>query len=192
MISSLVLLSALAHVAEAAPLEPQVRVHLGANYVGGPSPFGLSLGMDARLTRLVAVDFGAFLTPAQIPDDQFVEQAENSDYFHLRHGVYFAPGIRIPHPQPRTWAWEFFLRAGTGVVWFADTDPDAYSLDDAPYAVTAGIGGFGGADAFVRFGAHFGLRVAGRAWVYQGQHPQAADSAVLVQPQVSLEALWQF
>lgn len=192
MLSTLVTLIALNDSAQAAPLEPQVRLHLGANYVGGPSPFGMTLGMDARLTRLVGVDFGGFVTPMAIDEGLFVEQEDNADYFHLRHGVYFAPGLRIPHPQPRSWAWEFFLRVGTGVVWFADTDPDAYPLGGDDYAVTASIGALGGADAFVRFGPHFGVRIAGRAWLYQGQHPQAADTALLVQPQASVEAMWQF
>jgi len=192
MLSTLLVLVASSGVAQAAALEPQVRLHFGGNYVSGPSPFGLSLGMDARLTRLVSMDVGAFVSPVAIGEEEFIDQADNADYFHLRHGFYFAPGIRIPHPQPRTWAWEFFIRAGTGVVWFADTDPDAYGLGGDDYAVTASIGGFGGADAFVRFGPHFGLRFVGRAWVYQGQHPQADEPALLVQPQLAVEAMWQF
>ena len=188
MVMSVLLLAGLAG---ATPLEPQVRLHVGADYVGGPSPFGVSGGMDARLTRLVGMDIGGFVTPVPIGDAEFKEQGDEKDYFHLRHGLYFAPGIRIPHPQPRAWAWEFFLRAGTGVVWFADTKPDAYGLSDDPYAVTAGIGGCGGADAFVRVG-HFGLRLAGKAWIYQAQHPQQGAATLLVQPQLSVEGLVQF
>lgn len=191
VLSTLALLATLATPAQAASLEPQVRVHLGVNYVGGPSPFGVSGGMDARLTRLVGIDLGGFVTPAEIPDEEFVKREADEDYFHLRHAVYFAPGLRIPHPQPRAWAWEVFIRAGVGALWYADTKPGAYSLGDEAYAVSTGIGGLGGADAFVRFG-RWGVRVAGRAWLFEAQHPQASAPALLVQPQVSVEGLIQF
>lgn len=192
MLSAALLLIAFVNTASAgAALEPQVRLHVGANYVGGPSPFGVSAGMDARLTRIIGIDLGGFASPVAIGPENLTLQADDSDYFHLRHGVYVAPGIRIPHPQPRTWAWEFFVRGGGGVIWFADTSPDSPGLDESEYAVTPGIGGFGGADAFVRFG-HFGVRVLGRAWVYEGQHRQPADPALLVQPQVAVEGIVQF
>ncbi len=199
MLSTALLLTAFVNTAAAgAALEPQVRLHVGANYVGGPSPFGLSLGMDARLTRIVGIDLGGFATPVPIGAEHITLEEDDSDYFHLRHAVYVAPGLRIPHPQPRTWAWEFFVRGGGGVIWFADTTPgfadttpDVADADEAQYAVTPGIGGFGGADAFVRFG-HFGVRVLGRAWVYEGQHRQPADPALLVQPQLAVEGIVQF
>ena len=192
MLSSALVVAALVGSADAGTmLEPQVRVHVGANYVGGPSPFGVSLGLDARLTRIVGIDLGGFASPVPIAADEFVTQAKDEDYFHLRHGVYVAPGLRIPHAQPRAWAWEVFVRGGAGVIWFADTDPDAYPVGDEPYAITPGIGGFGGADAFVRVG-HFGVRVLGRAWVYEGQHRQPGTPAMLVQPQIAVEGIVQF
>lgn len=191
VLSSLVLSFTLANPAQAAALEPQVRLHLGVNYVGGPSPFGVSGGMDARLTRLIGLDLGGFVTPADIPESEFTTQAEDQDYYHMRHAVYFAPGLRIPHPQPRTWAWEFFIRGGVGALWYADTKPGAYALGDDAYSVSTTIGGFGGADAFLRFG-RWGVRVAGRAWIYEAQHPQASNPSLMVQPQVSVEGLVQF
>ncbi|MSQ01517.1 MAG: hypothetical protein EXR71_06445 [Myxococcales bacterium] len=191
MLSSLLVAISLTGFASAATLEPQVRIHLGANYVGGPAPFGVSAGMDARLTRLVGIDLGGFVTPGTIAEEDRITRSNNADYFSLRHGIYFAPGLRIPHPQPRRWAWEIFIRAGAGAVWYADTKPGAYSLDGDEYPVTAAMGGMGGADAFVRVGI-WGVRVAGRAWLYEGQHPQSSTPALLVQPQVSLEGIVQF
>jgi hypothetical protein len=173
------------------PLEPQVRVHAGGSWVGGPSPFGATLGADARITRILAMDVSAFLSPMAIAEDEYAYQNEEADYYHLRHGIFFDPGIRIPHAQPRNWAWDLFLRGGSGVVWFADTNPDAYGLDGEEHAVTPGIGGLAGADAFVRFGK-FGVRIAGRAWFYEAQHPRPTIPEFLIQPQFTTELLWQF
>jgi hypothetical protein len=173
------------------PLEPQVRVHAGGSWVGGPSPFGATLGADARITRILAMDLSAFLTPVKIDEAEYAYESVEADYYHLRHGIYFDPGIRIPHPQPRTWAWDLFLRGGSGVVWFADTNPDAYGLDGEEHAITAAIAGLAGADAFVRFGK-FGVRIAGRAWFYEAQHPRPTLPEFMIQPQATVEALWQF
>lgn len=191
MFSSVLLTVIAAGPAWAGALEPQVRVHAGVNYVVGPSPLGVSGGMDARLTRIVGVDIGGFVSPVPIPESEFVDEADQADYFHIRHALYFAPGIRIPHPQPRAWAWDVFLRGGAGALWYADTMPDAYALGDDAYAMTATLGGFAGADAFVRVGM-WGVRVAGRAWMYEAQHPQASTPVFMVQPQFSVEGLVQF
>jgi len=149
-------------------LEPQVRVHAGLNYVSGPSPFGIAGGLDARLTRVLAIDLGGFGSFSPISESEYVERDDDRDYYHLRHGVYFAPGIRIPHAQPRTWAWDIFIRGGAGVLWYTDTHPDSLTTD-APGATTTGAGGFGGADAMVRVG-NYGVRLSGRAWIFEAQH----------------------
>lgn len=172
-------------------LEPQVRVHAGGSWVSGPSPFGINAGIDARLTRILAIDLAGFVTPAPIDDSEYVDREIDTEYYWLRHAVYFAPGIRIPHAQPRTWAWDVFVRGGAGVVWFADTHPEATGLDGADRRTSPSAAGNAGLDVLARFGKA-GIRVAGKAWFYEAQHPQLSVTEFMVQPQVTVEGLWQF
>ncbi len=177
-------------------LEPQVRVHGGLNYVTAPtgaevSGLGVSGGLDARLTRLISLDFGGFASPAEMDAALVVDRANPQDYFYLRHGVYFGPGLRVPHPQPKAFAWEFFARGGAGVLWTADLNPDAVSVVGADVAIVPCIGGFAGADAFVRVN-HVGLRVSGKAWIYEGLEYEPPRGWLVVQPQVTVEALYQW
>ena len=173
------------------PLEPQVRVHAGGSWLNGPSPFGVTGGIDARLTRLLAIDLGGFYTPVEIPEAEWVIDPQGGESFHLRHGLFFAPGIRVPHPQPRTWAWDVILRVAPAVVWYADTSSESYSVDGLPYALTPAIAGFAGGDVMLRFGA-FGVRASGRAFLYEALHSTGFDTTVKIEPQVALEALVQF
>jgi hypothetical protein len=191
MISLIALTVTQATTAQAGVLEPQVRIHAGVNYVTGPSPFGITGGLDARLTRVVAIDLGGFGSVAGIEESDYVDQDVDADYFRLRHGVYFAPGLRIPHAQPREWAWDVFIRAGAGVIWYGDTQPSSLTVTRAPGETTAAAGGFGGIDLMARFGV-FGVRASGRGWVYEGQHQFGGTPAVLIQPQLCLEGLVEF
>ena len=111
VIASLALLAAGTANASQLALDPQNRVHLGVNYVDGS--VGLTGGFDSRLTRLVAVDIGGFVSPLAVADETVYEDhTPLLDMTFLRHGIYAAPGLRLPHAQPRTWAWELFPRAG--------------------------------------------------------------------------------
>lgn len=172
-------------------LEPQIRVHAGGSWVGGPSPFGVNVGVDARLTRILAIDLAGFVTPAAIDDAEYIEREDESGYYWMRHAVYFAPGIRIPHPQPRTWAWDVFVRGGAGVIWYADTNPESYGLGGDDRRVSPSPAGNAGLDAMARFG-NAGVRIAGKAWFFEGQDPQGQSNQFRVQPQVTVEGLWQF
>lgn len=177
--------------AEAGILEPQVRLHAGVNYVLGPAPFGVTGGLDARLTRILAIDMGGFGTFSELTESDYVDQAADNDYFLLRHGVYFAPGLRVPHPQPRTWAWDVFVRGGAGVVWYADTDPSVLNGNNGLGHTTAAAAGFGGLDLLFRVD-RYGARATGRAWIYEAQHQIGGNPAVLVQPQITLEGFVEF
>lgn len=191
MISLIATLAVVATSAEAGILEPQVRVHAGVNYVLGPAPLGVAAGLDARLTRVLAIDVGGFGTLTGLLESDYTDQEVDESYYLLRHGVYFAPGIRIPHPQPRTWAWDIFIRGGAGVIWYADTDPSSLNGNNSPDDTTAAAAGFGGLEALVRFG-RYGVRATGRGWVYEAQHQIGGNPAVLVQPQLSLEGFYEF
>jgi hypothetical protein len=176
-------------------LDPQNRLHVGASYVPGPAPVGLSVGFDSRLTRVLAIDFGGFASPVALPEGlgQLAdgEEAELPDSAHLRHGIYVTPGLRIPHPQPRTWAWEVFVRGGAGVAWTADVSPDVAPTDDLRYAVLPDLAGIAGADALVRFG-RFGVRASGKAWMVDAIQTTPAETFFIARSQWGLEGLVQW
>lgn len=180
-------------LAGSAALEPQIRLHAGLNVVADPlAPFGVTGGLDARLTRLINIDVGGFGSPVPIPEEEVQDQANPTDYFHLRHGVYVAPGIRIPHSQPKAFAWDVFIRGGAGVVWTANLRPGANLLDeDLPYPVDPAPAGFAGADLTLR-GAKLGVRLSGRAWMYEVTQEALGEAYFHAQGQFGVEGTWQF
>ncbi len=193
MFTLMALLAAAPAEAATLALDPQNRLHVGASYVPGPSPFGLSVGFDSRLTRVLAIDFGAFASPASLPEGLALDDAGDDvrlpDAAHLRHGLYVTPGFRIPHAQPRTWAWEVFARGGAGVVWVANVDqPHA---DDTRYQVVPDFAGVAGADALVRFG-RLGVRASGKAWMFDAIQVSPSQNFFIARSQWSLEGLVQW
>lgn len=177
--------------ADQVALDPQNRLHAGASWIPGPSGFGVLAGMDSRLTRVVAVDFGGFVSPVPLGVDDAMPDAPWDQTSSLRHGVYVTPGVRIPHGQPANWAWEAFVRAGGGVIWTANLDPDVPVLGGGSFAVEPDLGGAVGADALVR-AKNFGVRASGRAWVYEVLQTVPQQSWIVVRPQFTLEALYQW
>jgi len=172
-------------------MDPQVRMHLGVSAVQGPSPIGLMGGLDSRLTRSLHVDIGGMGTLTPIPEGAEVEVEVDTDYYRLRHGIYLAPGVRIPHRQPSAFSWDVIFRFGGAVTWSADLDPEAVSLTTDRVRHAIGPAGLGGVDLMIR-GEKVGVRASGKgfaSWVYD---PHSQDNALVISPQVGLEALYQF
>ena len=172
-------------------LDPQNRVHVGVSYVDAPSPIGITGGFDSRLTRVIAMDIGGFASVVPMAPGIAAEDIEYSSYFELRHGVYLMPGIRIPHPQPRTWAFDFFIRAGGGAVWFANTDPTRPGFEFSNYVVTPGPAAMAGGDAQVRLGS-LGIRLSGKAVGFSASRDARAESWFLVRSQWGAEGFFQW
>jgi hypothetical protein len=186
------LLAVLASPASAAnmALDPQTRLHVGASYTPGAGGIGAAVGFDARLTRVVAIDLGAFASPmAETKDLPEVDDTLPGSA-QVLHAVYLAPGFRLPHAQPKDWAWEVFARGGGGVAWTLDTNPEVRAaVGDAP--VRATMAGCVGADALVRAG-RYGARVAGKAWIFDATQTVPLTTYTVVRPQFSVEALVQW
>jgi hypothetical protein len=171
-------------------LDPQVRIHAGASVIPGPSGVGVTAGFESRLTRIVAIDLAAFASPVPLADDLGMT-GDYGDYQLLRHAVYASPGVRIPHAQPKSWAWDVFVRAGGGVIWVSDARPGEDAGGSAAYDVMADMGGFGGADLMVRFG-NVGVRASGKAWMYDAVQTTPIETFFLVRPQFGIEGLVQW
>lgn len=187
---TMVLLAGEASASQTA-LDPQTRLHVGFSVVPSPGGVGLTAGFDSRLTRILAIDVGAFASPMRLPDGIAPTAGTRPDFVLLRHGIHVMPGFRIPHQQPRTWAWEVFLRGGAGVAWAADLSPEAAITGDTTYAVDPKISGIGGGDLLVRFGA-VGLRASGKAWMFEVLDPSPLKAYVAVRSQFGVEFLFQW
>jgi hypothetical protein len=183
-------LSAPAAYGASLALDPQVRVHAGASVIPGPSGVGITGGFESRLTRIVAIDLAGFASPVPLGDELHLE-GDFGDYQLLRHAIYASPGVRIPHAQPKSWAWDVFARAGGGVIWLADARPGDEAGGSAEYDVMADMGGFAGADLMIRFG-NVGVRASGKAWMYDAVQTSPIHSFFLVRPQFGIEGLVQW
>lgn len=171
-------------------LDPQTRLHAGVSVIPGAGGVGATVGFDARLTRVVSIDLGAFASPLAETTDLPAVDDTLPGSAQVLHAVYLAPGLRLPHAQPKAWAWELFARGGGGVAWTVDTNPDVRAaVGEDP--VRAKMAGCVGADALVRAG-RYGARVAGKAWIFEATQTVPLTTFTVVRPQFSVEALVQW
>lgn len=174
-------------------LDPQNRLHVGVSVVDAPSPVGLGVGFDSRLSRVFSMDIGGFVSP--VPILPGVAAGGSADaypgYFELRHGLYITPGLRIPHAQPRTWAFDVVGRLGGGAVWVANTDPARAGFQSTNYLVTATPAGIAGAEALVRVG-NVGVRVSGKAVGFGASTDTPQQGWFLVRSQWGVEGFYQW
>ena len=190
MISSLLFAVLSPALAANMALDPQTRLHAGVSVTPGAGGIGAAVGFDARLTRVMAIDLGAFASPmAETQDLPDVDDTLPGSA-QVLHAVYLAPGLRLPHAQPKDWAWELFARGGGGVAWTVDTNPEVRAaVGEDP--VRATMAGCVGADALVRSG-RYGARIAGKAWIFEATQTVPLTSYTVVRPQFSVEALVQW
>ena len=185
---SLLLLSASADAARM-PLDPQNRLHLGLAAMNGTDSLGLTFGMDSRLTRFVSIDIGGFLSATETPILTPPEESSVEDWVTMRHGIWFAPGIRVPHRYGDGLTWDVFFRSGFGTVWSADASDDYEALFDVAL--------IGGVDFMLRKD-NIGARISGKGFFYKTypyvawQEDWVANELFVLAPQVSLEAVYQF
>ena len=172
------------------PMEPQNRAHLGVSLLDGSSAYGLSGGLDSRLTRFVYVDVGGFMT-AFSPElsAPSAEETVTSDWVRMRHSLWAAPGVRIPHRYGEGINWDVFFRAGFGVVWSEDLSADSDWLANAA--------GLGGIDLLLRKD-RVGLRASGKVFGYRPYPAVAyreswtADELSVFSPQLAIEGVYQW
>jgi len=177
--------------AQAQHLSPQVRVHGGASLVEGPAPFGVNVGMDSRLTRLLVADVGGFATPAPVSAWTPPADPEAGDWMRLRHGLYVMPGIVVPHRQPSTFRVDVVLRAGASVLFLVDLNPATHVASTSTWAHPALAAGAAGLDLLVQKGAP-GVRLSYRQFFFSPFSFEEQRSFSDTAGQVTLEGCWQF
>lgn len=137
-------------------LEPQNRMHAGVSMVDLDA-FGVSAGLDSRLTRFVSIDVGGFvsLSPSTPKDPDGDTIAE---VISTRHGLWVAPGVRIPHQYGDGLIWDVFVRGGFGALWAQDfSDIDTFVTNP---------GGLVGLDLLLRKD-QVGVRISDKVFAYR-------------------------
>ena len=175
---SLLVMGADVH-ARAMPLEPQNRLHFGGNWTPGSN--SLDIGFDSRMTQLISIDVGSFMSPTAPVATS--EDPEGSEAWVLRHGLYVDPGFRIPHRHEGDLHWDVFVRAGFGPVWVADAESD-FSIETNPSLNT-------GLDFMLSSGS-WGMRMTGRAYYFKPYSKYQKIEVSVLRPQVGLQVYHQF
>ena len=114
-------------------LQPQNRISTGLAWTDGS--LGLATSFDSRLSQIIYVNVGGFrslkkseMTP--IEDDP-------QSWVALRHGLWAAPGFRIPHRYKKNGInWDLILRGGFGSIFV-----DLFDQDDSAIMELAGLYG---------------------------------------------------
>jgi hypothetical protein len=163
-VCALVMLAAPRADAQRLALDPLNRVHAGLAMVDGPEgmDIGLTFGMDSRLTRVIFVDVGGWVTPARLSSEFAIdEEAEPTSTLFLRHGIYATPGFRLPHRSKGEIRWDLIARGGFAAIWLTDIHPDSLVTGDTQYRMSTEPAGVIGIDAQARkdrVGARFTWR----------------------------------
>jgi hypothetical protein len=171
-------------------LDPLNRAHLGVSY-SDQNTLGINGGFDSRLTRLVFIDMGGFASPMPFPDD-IQAQADDpaSETVFLRHGIYVAPGIRVPHREKDGLQWDVTGRGGFGGVWSADINPESVTMN-GHYEVEADPALLAGLDLQLRKD-HVGLRVTGKEYFFKVFSGPLRTDVALAKPQFTGEVVYQW
>ncbi|MCB9794538.1 MAG: hypothetical protein H6741_17620 [Alphaproteobacteria bacterium] len=188
--------------AQRRPLDPEIRLHVGPSMMRGPSGYGGMVGMDARLTRSIQMDLGGIFSPIPIPEHYAVgDETTPQEHFRLRHAVYVAPGLRIPHRQPARFHWDAMFRFGTMMVWSTDVSESqvVYATSSLGRRLEFDAGGLAGLELLLMqppkgLGSNvgrFGLRLSGKTLVYVPFYEDSLDDVFVWTPQVGLELLYQ-
>lgn len=165
-------------------LEPQNRIHAGLSLANASLDTGISAGFDTRLSQALYVDIGAFVTP--VDDSGRAElnaPARTSDFFELRHGVYVAPGLRIPHRYGDGLNWDVMGRLGFGGVWSVDGSNEWQTGADPAL--------LGGVDVFLMY-KMVGIRLSGKGYLYEGYAAGVSEDTAVFRPQGSVEGVFEW
>lgn len=161
-------------------MDPLNRLHAGLSYTDAA---GVGVGFDSRMTNLIWMDVGAFMTTSEAASDVLIPNATGSNTWMLRHGLYLAPGFRLPHKQPEKIQWDIFARGGFSGVWAADSASD--------YSHVSNLGLFAGGEVLVKSGS-IGMRFSGKAFYFKPYSKYRQMESTAVRPQFGSEVVYQF
>jgi len=182
----IILLAVYSHDASAVrlALEPQNRVYAGV--VQSDGGLGGTVSIESRLTQLITINMGGFVsTPVHYGE---VESRDEQDWVLLNHGLWAAPGLRIPHRYGKgAMNWDIIGRAGFACVFTTDAfRDDLYLIDPA---------GLIGLDGYLQYKVSdnntIGLRMSNKIFAYQPDLTRTLTGLPVQRLQHSLELFWQ-
>jgi hypothetical protein len=174
------LLSSLGFSARLA-MEPQNKFHIGASMIS--SNYGVSLGLDSRLTQLIYVDIGGFASLNEV-DSSIINEDDPKSYAVPRHAIYAMPGWRVPHRyNEKGLNWDAFLRAGFGCVFTKDLSVEDVTHTDP--AVLMGV------ETHLRID-QLGLKLMFKELYFKPYVSSFREEQIFFQPQFSAEMFIQF
>ena len=168
--------------AQALALEPQNRFLAGYSYNDGN--MGINVGFDSRLTQLIFINIGAFVS---VSDREYkIDDDDASTWVSLSNGIFAAPGFRIPHRYKTAndaLNWDIIMRTGFACV----SSNNAY---DANWFLVEPAA-FGGADILVKK-YNYGLSLSSKVFRYRVDISSIQESLYVTRPQVSASLFYQW
>jgi hypothetical protein len=163
-------------------LEPQNRTLIGYTYNDGNMGFGL--GFDSRLTQLIFINIGAFIS---VSDREYqVDEDDPLTWISLYNGIYAAPGFRIPHrykSDRQATNWDVVTRTGFACV----SSKNAFAKDW--FLVEPAT--FVGVDILLKK-YRYGLSLSGKAFHYRADISSIQKSLDTRRPQFSALLFYQW
>lgn len=161
-------------------MDPQNRVLFGASYNDGGQ--GFSVGIESRLTQLIYVNMGGFSSIK--PNSGDINSDQAGDWITMNHGIWAAPGWRIPHRYAEnSLNWDVIVRGGFACVFSKDAN-----RDDLPLFDPAGLLG---ADFYLRKN-NFGIRWSNKIFLYESATVKTYEAVPMQRPQSALELFYQW
>ena len=166
-------------------LEPQNRIFVGASQTDGA--IGVTTSIESRLTQLIYINMGGFVTTPKNMGD--VESRDPQDWVQLNHGLWAAPGWRMPHRYKEgPLNWDVVARGGFACVFTTDAfRDDLYLIDPA---------GILGGDAYLQYkiseNRTVGMRWSHKWFLYQPDLTKTKKGLPVQRLQNNLEFYWQF
>jgi len=167
--------------ATAVPLamDPQNSLFIGPSWID--KGYGTSFGMESRLTQLIYINIGGFVTLTENVGD--IESNDQQDWIRLQHSIFAAPGWRVPHRYTDGINWNIIFRAGFACVFTGDANrTDLLLVDPA---------GLGGLDLYLQK-KKFGIRSSSKLFIYQPELTKTLQGLNTRRFQSSLELFWQW
>ena len=163
-------------------LEPQNRVLVGYTYNDGNMGFGV--GFDSRLTQLIFINVGAFIS---VSDREYkIDDEDATSWVSLSNGIFAAPGVRFPHrykTDKNAWNWDVIMRTGFACV----SSDNAYNENWFLVEPAA----FFGADVLLKK-YNYGLSLSSKAFRYRVDISSIQDSLYVTRPQISASLFYQW
>ena len=165
-------------------MDPQNRVYAGV--VQSDGGIGGTVSIESRLTQLLSINMGGFVSsPVHYGS---VDTRDEQQWVRLNHGLWAAPGIRIPHRYGKgKLNWDVVGRAGFACVFTTDAfRDDLYLIDPS---------GLVGLDGYLTYKASetrtMGLRLSNKLFAYQPNLTRTLTGLPIQRLQHSIELFWQ-